>query len=169
MPAQHALAMRIAMSCAAEVPGLSLDALCLELLGSLDARPPAAPRSPPPWLGRALELLRDRYRDELSVAEIAAAAGVHPVHLARTFRRYLRCTPGEFARFRRLEQAAAQLLHSARPLAEVALGCGFADQSHFSRVFTRHYGLPPGEYRKQAGPPRASTRRFQIDKTRLRL
>jgi AraC family transcriptional regulator len=157
--------MRMTMSCTAEAAALSLDALCLELLGSMDGRSPAVPASPPPWLGRALELLCDRYRDELSVAEIAAAAGVHPIHLARTFRRFLRCTPGQFARFRRLEQAARQLLRSTRPLAEVALCCGFADQSHLSRAFTRHYGLPPGEYRKEAGGACAGGGRFQIDKT----
>jgi len=146
-PAQHALARRIAASCAAEVAGLSLDALCLELLGSMDARALAVPASTPAWLERAVELLRDCCRDELSVAEIAAAAGVHPVHFARTFRRHLRCTPGQFMRFHQLEYAASMLLRTARPLAEVALNSGFADQSHFSRVFTRHFGLPPGKYR----------------------
>lgn len=150
VPAQQALALRIAASCAAEIAELSLDALCLELLGSMDARSPATPASAPAWLARAVELLRDRYRDELSVAEIAAAAGVHPVHLARTFRRHLRCTPGEFMRFHQLEHAASMLLRTARPLAEVALCSGFADQSHFSRVFTRHFGVPPGKYRALA-------------------
>lgn len=146
-PAQRALALCIAASCAAEVADLSLDALCLELLGSMDAGALAVPASTPAWLERAVELLRDRCRDELSVAEIAAAAGVHPVHLARTFRRHLRCTPGQFMRFYQLEHAASMLLRTARPLAEVALCSGFADQSHFSRVFTRHFGLPPGKYR----------------------
>jgi AraC family transcriptional regulator len=150
-PAQHALAMRVATACAVEVSSLSLDALCLELLGSMDARRRAWPLSPPHWLESAVELLKDRYREELTVAEIAAAVGVHPIHLARTFRRHLRCTPGEFARFRRLEQAASLLVRTAHPLAQVALSSGFADQSHFSRVFARYFGLPPGEYRGLAG------------------
>src|SRR5215831_6210042 len=119
-PAQHALAMRLAASCAAEFPPpSSLDALCMELLGSMDERMPAVPQPQPAWLGRAVELLEDRYREELSIAEIAAAIGVHPIHLARTFRRHVRCTPGEFARFRRLERAAALLVRTAQPLAEV--------------------------------------------------
>lgn len=150
-PAQHALAGRIAAACAVEVATLSVDALCMELLGSMDARCRALPRAPPRWLGDAVELLQDRYREELTIAEIAAAVGVHPIHLARTFRRHLRCTPGEFARFRRLERAAALLVRTAHPLAEVALDSGFADQSHFSRVFARYFGLPPGEYRALAG------------------
>jgi AraC family transcriptional regulator len=150
-PAQHALAMRIAAACAVEVSALSLDALCMELLGSMDARRQWLPVASPRWLGGAVELLQDRYREELTIAEIAAAVGVHPIHLARTFRRHLRCTPGEFARFRRLEQAASLLVRTAHPLAEVALSSGFADQSHFSRVFARYFGLPPGEYRALAG------------------
>ena len=150
-PAQHALAMRIAAACAVDVSTLSLDALCMELLGSMDARRREPPVAPPRWLGSAIELLQDRYHEALTIAEIAAAVGVHPIHLARTFRRHLRCTPGEFARFRRLEQAASLLVRTAQPLAEVALSSGFADQSHFTRVFARYFGLPPGKYRALAG------------------
>jgi AraC family transcriptional regulator len=168
-PAQHALARRIAAACAAEVATLSLDALCMELLGSMDGRLRRVPAAPPGWLGSAVELLHDRYREELSIAEIAAAVDVHPIHLARTFRRHLRCTPGEFARFRRLEQATTLLLRTVQPLAEVALNSGFADQSHFSRVFARHFGLPPGEYRSLAASRAAVPRRFQIDKTHAAL
>jgi AraC family transcriptional regulator len=163
--AQHTLAMRIGAACSGEVAALSLDALCMELLGTMDAGLRRPPASPPGWLAAAVELLHDRYRDELTIAEIAAAVGVHPIHLARTFRRHLHCTPGEFARFRRLEQAAALLLRTGRPLAEVALSSGFADQSHLSRVFARYFGLPPGEYRTLAGSAAGALRRFQTDKT----
>lgn len=150
-PVQHSLALRIAAACALEVATLSLDGLCMELLGSMDARRPERTVAPPQWLGSAVALLQDRYREELTIAEIAAALDVHPIHLARTFRRYLRCTPGEFARFRRLERAASLLVRTACPLVEVALRSGFADQSHFTRVFARYFGLPPGEYRTVAG------------------
>ena len=164
-PAQLALVMRIAATCAAEVATLSLDALCMELLATMDPRLRGPPSARPGWLARAVELLHDRYREELTVAEIATAVGVHPIHLARTFRRHLRCTPGEFARFRRLERAAALLQRTAWPLAEVALSSGFADQSHLTRVFTRYFGLPPGEYRLLAGSTLGALRRFQTDKT----
>jgi len=163
---QHAMAMRIAAACAPDAEGLALEALCLELLGSLDRRPPQAPRAPPAWLNTALDLLYDRYSEELTIARIAAGIGVHPVHLARTFRRYLRCTPGEFARFRRLERAVTLLLRTQRPLSEVALSSGFGDQSHLSRTFARYFGLPPGEYRTLAGSHTGRAPRLQIDKTR---
>jgi AraC family transcriptional regulator len=160
-PVQHALVMRLGRGPC----GLSLQALALELIGTLRGRSRTPSPRPPGWLGRALELLQDRYLEDLSIADVAAAVDVHPIHLARTFRRHFRCTPGEFARVRRLERAVRLLLHGTQPLAEVALGCGFADQSHFSRVFSGAFGLPPGEYRVLAGPASAGQRRFQIDKT----
>ena len=164
-PAQHALALRIARACSGAGAGLSLESLCTELLGSLDRRPLPPPRSPPAWLHAALELLRDRYREDLAIADIAAGVGVHPIHLARTFRRYLKCTPGEFARARRLERAADLLVRSCTALSEIALASGFADQSHFSRVFARCFGVAPGEYRALVG--KASAARAGFKSTRL--
>jgi AraC family transcriptional regulator len=158
--AQHALIMRIGRGAC----GMALQALTVELLGTMQVRPQAESAARPGWLSRALELLQDRYLEDLSIADVAASVGVHPIHLARTFRRHFRCTPGEFARVRRLERAVALLLQSAQPLADVALGSGFADQSHLSRAFTRAFGLPPGEYRALAGQS-STQRRFQTDKT----
>lgn len=164
---QRGIAMRIAAGCARGAESLSLEALGLELLGSLDRRTQPQSTGAPGWLAAALELLYDRYREDLTIAQIAAGVGVHSVYLARTFRRYFGCTPGEFARFRRLERSAALLSRTRLSLAEVALGCGFADQSHFTRAFARSFGLPPGEYRILLSSEGAAARRLQIDKTHL--
>ena len=164
---QYTLAAAIAGLCARGEGGLSLEALCLELLGSLDAAP-REPRAQPSWLGTAIELLDDRYAEELTVAEIARVVGVHPVYLARAFRRHLHCTPGDLARFRRLETALGLLGGTKQPIAEVALCCGFADQSHLNRTFMRCLGMSPAEYRASVGPQdrsqRPVARRFRIDK-----
>jgi len=162
---QHGLAMRIASACAREAESLTLETLCLELLGSLDRRASPQSKAPPGWLRAALELLYDRYSEDLSLAQIATAVGVHRVHLARIFRRHLGCTPGEFARFRRLERSLALLSGTREPLAEVALHSGFADQSHFSKAFARCLGVAPGEYRRLVNPGASALGRFQIDKT----
>jgi len=162
-PAQQALALRIAAQCAADTSPLTLEALALELLASV-AGPAPGQRAAPGWLPRALELLHDRPEGELTVATVARAVGVHPVHLTRTFRQHLRCTPGAFVRYRRLDRAAALLAGAARPLAEVALECGFADQSHLGHTFRRFFGVAPGEYRRLAGNGR-SRPRFAFDKT----
>jgi AraC family transcriptional regulator len=162
-PRQHVLASGIAGACACRATALSADSLCFELVASLERSPEPLPAAPPRWLHTALELLHDRYREELSTATVAAAVGVHPVYLARTFRRYFGCTPGAFARFRRLERAAALLAATGLPLADVALASGFADQSHLSHCFARAFGMPPGKYRALAG----HADRLQIDKTGL--
>jgi len=164
-PAQHALAMRIAGFCAQHAADLSLEGLCLELLGSMDVKVMPGSQAPPAWLHCALELLYDRYAEDLTIADIAGSVGVHPIHLARTFRRHFRCTPGEFARFRRLEKALDLLGRTSLPLAQVALTSGFADQSHFSKAFARCLGLPPGEYRMLAGGNAFPSPGFQIDNT----
>ena len=164
---QRGIVMRIAGACALGAESLSLETLSLELLGSLDRRAQRRRAGAPGWLVAALELLHDRYREDLTIAQIAAGVGVHSVYLARTFRRCFGCTPGEFARFRRLERSLVLLLNAQLSLAEVALGSGFADQSHFTRAFARCFGLPPGEYRVLMSAERSASGRLQIDKTDL--
>jgi AraC family transcriptional regulator len=127
-----------------------LDALCLELLAAIGAADDAF-RLPPPWLGRAYELLNDRFTEELHIGEIARAIGVHPVHLARAYRRHYRSTPGDHLRARRLERAASLLTATAAALADVAIQAGFSDQSHMTRSFGQVFGVTPARYRRLVG------------------
>lgn len=162
--AQFAIATRVAMCCATKPGGLTLDALSHELLGSMDQLTQDVDVKPPSWLEIAVEALHDRYLEELTIADIAHDVGIHPVHLARSFRRYFRCSPGEFTRFCRLESAARLLTQSDRPLCEIALQSGFSDQSQFSKAFARGLGITPGEYRRAAGVQRFRAGMFQNDK-----
>lgn len=127
---------------------LAAEALSLELLARTRQSFDREPRSSPGWLRRAGELLREERGDGLSIAGVASAVGVHPVHLTRTFRRHFRCTPGEYLRRCRLEKAAALLAGSSLPLSEIALASGFADQSHLAKSFQRAYGMTPSRYRR---------------------
>ena len=104
-----------------------------------------------PWLDRALEALDARFREPLSLAELAREVGVHPGHLAEAFRERFGWTPGGYVRARRVEYARAALLDPARRLSAIALDAGFADQSHLTRVFRDLVGTTPAEYRRQAG------------------
>jgi len=162
--AQFAVAMRVARCCAAQPSLLTLDALCHELLGSMDRLAQRVDPKPPSWLYKAVELLYDRYLEDLSVAEIANGVGIHPVHLARSFRSHFRCSPGEFTRFCPLERAARMLTRSDGSLSEIALESGFGDQSQFTRAFARDLGITPGEYRRAAGVQCFRAGMFQNDK-----
>jgi AraC family transcriptional regulator len=128
---------------------LVTEGLILEILGH-GAREASRGRSnaPPRWLGRVADLLHARFRDTLSLDEVARTAGVHPAHLARAFRRCYSCTVGEYVRRLRVDQAGCELSRSDAPLTQIALALGFCDHSHFSTVFKRHTGLSPAEYRK---------------------
>ena len=141
-------AHRIARSIAHGAETLGLEALCLELVGAF-TRAEAVEHRPPRWLRRARELLHDRARDELTMAAIAREVGVHPVYLARVFRRFFGCTPAEYVRRCRVEHAAALVRATAQPLAEIAVACGFVDQSHLTRAFARMFAISPGAYRRR--------------------
>ena len=127
---------------------VAVEGLLLELVAQL-AREAAGRRGDRPrWLARAEEVLRGRFREPLSVAGVAEVAGVHPATLARGWRRVHGRSVGESLRRFRLEAAAAELLATDDPIAEIALRAGFYDQSHFTNSFRGWMRVTPGEYRQ---------------------
>lgn len=107
---------------------------------------------PPTWLKTAREILNDRCDEDIKMVDIAGEVGVHQLHLARTFRRFFGCSPGEYLRQCRIELASNLLLNSKNSLVEVALMSGFTDQSNFTRSFRRHTGVTPAEFRRMHNP-----------------
>jgi AraC family transcriptional regulator len=130
---------------------LAAEGFALELLAATtrEARPERSPGRPPAWLRSAEELLRARLADRIGLGELAEAVGVHPTYLARAFRAHYGLSVGEYGRRLRLAWAAAELARGEKPLAEIAASAGFADQSHFTRVFRRHVGTTPARYRER--------------------
>lgn len=96
-------------------------------------------------VGRALEYLRARAAENVSLDELAAAAHLSKYHLAREFTRRVGRSPHAYQLHVRLGRAR-QLLVEGRSSAEVALALGFADQSHFTLAFRRAFGVPPGRF-----------------------
>jgi AraC family transcriptional regulator len=143
------LATRLRAERSADDPaaGLVREGLACELVGALARRQPRD--GSPPWLLRADEALRDELERRWSLAELAAAAGVHPARLARGFRRAWGESVGERLRRLRVEAAREAIARPGSDLAEVAHACGFADQSHLTRAFRRAFGLTPGAYRRR--------------------
>lgn len=132
--------------------GIAVEGLVLEILAEIarsETKPD--PVSTPRWLKQATEIVESRFLERLSLANIASEVGVHYVHLSRQFHKYNRCTVGELIRKRRIQYASHLLAHSQTPLAEIALICGFSDQSHLSFLFKRHMGMSPSKFRGLAG------------------
>jgi AraC family transcriptional regulator len=138
------------------VSPLAIQGLFLELLAAV-ARGEARQtrRAPDPWLKRVEDLLRAGFRESLTLKKISQQVDVHPVHLAREFRKCFGSTVGEYVRNLRIEHARA-LIERKVPLKEVALEAGFFDQSHFSRVFRQVTGMRPSEYRALKTSPDSS-------------
>ena len=103
------------------------------------------------WLARVLEWMNDEYSSALTLTEASEQAGVHPVHISRSFRNLLGCTFREYLALIRLRRATDLLKRSSTDITEIALMCGFSDHAHFTRTFKRATGLTPTGYRIQRG------------------
>lgn len=103
----------------------------------------------PDWLQRVREQLEDQWRAQPGIAELARSAGVHPVYLARAFRRQYGCTPADYLRRCRLQRAALMLSDRRRSVAAIAAECGFVDHSHLTRAFTQRFGCTPSAHRRR--------------------
>jgi AraC family transcriptional regulator len=121
-----------------------------ELLANLSAtaahRRPVTERCAPAWLRSTQDAIEARFRHPLRLSDLARDAGVHRVHLSRTFRRFLGCGVAEFVRRRRVHAACASIRLGARRLSSIAAETGFADESHMGRAFREVMHCSPREY-----------------------
>lgn len=130
-----------------ELSSITIEGLAIELMAEVFRQNSKGSRFPA-WLRQARDLIHDRFAESLTLSGVAEAAGVHPVHLAREFRRYTGCTMGQRVRQLRVEKACQMLSSGRDSLAEIALATGFSDQSQFSKTFKSMTGLTPSEYRR---------------------
>lgn len=101
-----------------------------------------------PWqLRTAKALIRANLGGEISLARIAAECGLSAAHFARAFRVSTGTPPHRWLMNQRIEQSKALLLDPELSLTEIAIKCGFADQSHFTRAFSAAMGATPGRWR----------------------
>jgi AraC family transcriptional regulator len=103
--------------------------------------------APPRWLLSTQERLHSEFASRWTLDALAASAGVHPAHLASTFRRFFGRGVAAYVRQLRIEYACRALAESDLPLADIALAAGFSDQSHFGRAFRQAMRVTPAQYR----------------------
>jgi AraC family transcriptional regulator len=124
-----------------------LESHVLELLGALEGSSASREKSAPRWLERAKERMHLEFHENIRMRDLAEDAGVHPVHLARVFRAQAGRTPGDYLQQLRVRAACNRLRDPAYPLSAIAVECGFADQSHFTRVFKKLTQSTPARFR----------------------
>jgi AraC-like DNA-binding protein len=95
-----------------------------------------------------LAYMRDHFQRVITNQQLAAAAKMSLRAFERQFLANFRLTPQKYLRKLRLRIASRALIYTNESLSEVALNCGFADQSHFTREFHRQFGRTPREYRE---------------------
>ena len=96
--------------------------------------------------------------EPLTLADLAAVAGLSPYHFSRAFTARLGNSVMDHVRARRLEAAYMRLSGSNPPeLIDLAFDCGFESQEAFTRAFRRRYGIAPGQFKRAAQPRRLQT------------
>lgn len=104
-------------------------------------------------IAEALRSIEAASYETVTLAGLAANAGMSPYHFLRTFRQVAGVTPHQFLLMRRLNAAAGRLRQTRMPIAAIAYEAGFGDLSTFNRRFRRIMGMTPGEYRRARVTP----------------
>jgi AraC family transcriptional regulator len=162
-PASNAVVEQVGLALRAEdegdaLQGPSAGATCLAIvlrlltLRSNGLAPQARPNRTalPKWrLKRAFDFIEEHLSEPVTLAEIAAFAGLSRMYFAAQFRAATGLRPHEYLLRRRIERAQELLSSSCLTLVEVALSVGFQTQAHFTTVFKRFVGETPHQWRRQ--------------------
>jgi AraC-like DNA-binding protein len=103
---------------------------------------------------RARDLADARYAEDLSVADLARAAGLSPAHFSREFRRTFGESPHQYLLTRRLERAAALLRNTDRSVTDICFAVGLTSLGSYTTTFGRVYAMSPAAYRDSFPPAR---------------
>lgn len=102
----------------------------------------------PKWINLLRELLNDRWDESLSLKEISEQVDIHPTTISKNFKRFFKCTYGEYMRKLKVKRAIGLMSNPDYSLTEISYLCGFSDQSHFTRTFKSIMGFLPKEFQK---------------------
>jgi len=99
---------------------------------------------------RATSLMSRIDLEAPTISDIASACRLSRSYFIRAFKQSFGLTPGRWLQLYRIEHSKKLLLSHDLPIAEIALACGFVDQSHLTRVFSQVVGLPPARWRRHS-------------------
>lgn len=114
----------------------------MDAIGSAEPRPASLP------VTLAMEFMAEHLGEDITRDDIARAAHLSSYHFSRLFKEQMGRSCNEMLNQLRVDRAAEMLVRTGRAIVAIAIECGFKDQSYFTKVFRRHIGKPPGEYRR---------------------
>ena len=110
-----------------------------------------------PWQARRVErFITDHIDAPIRIADLASLVSLCSSHFCRAFRSHFGDAPHGFVMRRRIEHAQHLMTTTIEPLSQIALMCGLSDQAHLSRLFRRHLGTTPSNWRRQVATQRAA-------------
>ena len=122
----------------------------IAVLNNLEARQKAA-AAMHPTVRDAVQIIADRLSETLQIRRLAEQVHLSPSHLRALFREQFGCSPKQHQQQLRMERAQRLLRDPYLSIQEVARQCGYIDASYFTRLFRKIHGMPPGQWRQQAG------------------
>jgi len=147
-PELKALMYNIFKECKQDSGSLAVDTLLVELFSRSIKTEDRLSGKIPLWVLKIRDLLHDDLSYDWSLYSLSAQLDIHPVHLSRSFSKYFGCCIGAYIRGIRLQKSLSMIAEGSLSLTNIALNCGFADQSHFIRSFRSLYQITPYAYKK---------------------
>ncbi|WP_299211818.1 AraC family transcriptional regulator [uncultured Aquimarina sp.] len=123
----------------------SLEALAFQLFEFENS---AKNDNKPKWVVQMDEYFNENWASDFSLIDLATAIGVHPITISKNFKKYYRCTFGEYRRMLKIHNSIPLIKNSTMRLSQIAYECGFSDQSHFVRNFKKYASFLPKDFRR---------------------
>ena len=101
------------------------------------------------YIQEAITYMERNYQRELTMEELADACKLHRSYFSKLFKDKMGCPPQEFLIRLRMSKAAEQMKTTRNSIGDIAALCGYPNQLHFSRAFTKRFGVSPREWRTQ--------------------
>jgi AraC family transcriptional regulator len=117
--------------------------------------PHSGPRLAPWQVKQATKIMEERLGDAVLISELAGACRLSISHFVRAFTNTVGVAPYSWFLDQRILRAMDLLVQTHASLAEIALDCGFSDQSHFTNTFVRRAGTTPLQWRREAEKSRS--------------
>jgi AraC-like DNA-binding protein len=128
-----------------------VESLLLDVFNNFLKSKPGSKKKIPAWAQELKEFIQDHIDTNLSLKELSKDLAINPSYLSREFSKYFEdLSFGEYIRKLRIEKAIELMQTSSYSLTEIAYLTGFSDQSHFTRIFSKHTGKNPSAFKKMS-------------------